>query len=151
MKLNLVDNSQTIPAGMVDESVEFFLHEDEVYCQTSGHVHSFDNFPKRVIDIMNADMAKYPEKIDCLIDWGLEEEGPQMRQYIACLHGGHDSSADICKDGNVQPSEYVNCGKRGECKYEGKLCNSIVLPNGTLTKSEISVLREQHQLLTTIL
>jgi len=138
--LHLVDNNQSLPAGMIDTSVEFFLHSEEVHCQTQGKTFAFDDFPTRVVDIMSEDMAQNPKAVACLIDWGFEDIATQLRQYIACRHGGHDNNADICVDGKVQPSEYVACGRRGTCPYEGKLCTSIVLKNGTLSKSEILVL-----------
>lgn len=140
--LNLIDQNQNLPAGMVDSSVEFFLYNDEVHCQTEGVTYSFENFPERIISVVSDDMEKNPKAIASLIDWGFEDSASQMRQYIACRHGGHDNNADISVDGEIQPAEYVNCGRRGICPYEGKLCTSIVLKHGTLTKSEILVLIE---------
>ncbi|KQC02059.1 helix-turn-helix transcriptional regulator [Pedobacter sp. Hv1] len=142
MKLNLVDHYKVTPAVLMDTSVEFFIHEEKLYCVTDGQRYSFENFPVWVIETMNLDMEANPIAIECLIDWGLEETEPQMKQYIACRHGGYDDRPDISADGHVQTSEYVCCGKRGECKYEGRLCTSFQLRFGTLTRSEIAVLVE---------
>lgn len=141
-ELNLVDYSKVTPSVLVDSSVEFFLHNERIYCITNGNRYEFDEFPEWVKEAMNLDMAANPIAIDCLIDWGLEETGPQMKQYIACRQGGYDERPDIDVNGKVQPSEYVGCGRRGKCKYEGKLCTSLQLSYGTLTRSEIAVLTE---------
>jgi len=142
MKLNLVDHSKVTPSVLMDTSVEFFLNNEKLYCVTDGQRYEFDEFPVWVVETMNLDMAANPKAIECLIDWGFEETGPQMKQYIACRHGGYDERPDICADGTVQTSEYVACGLRGQCKYEGKLCTSLQLKNGSLTRREIEVLIE---------
>lgn len=145
MELNLVDHSKVTPSVLMDTSVEFFIHEEKLYCVTDGHRYGFEDFPVWVKETMNQDMEVNPIAVNCLIDWGLEESEPQMKQYIACRHGGYDDRPDISADGIVQTSEYVGCGRRGKCKYEGKLCTSLQLENGTLTKSEIAVLTEVGQ------
>lgn len=132
---------QQLPAGLVDNSVEFFIHNREIMCLHNGQTYSFDNFPQQVIDIIDADMAQNPKAIKALLDWNIHDENEQMRQYIACRFGAFDSKPDIDTNNIIQTSEYVDCGLRGKCPYEGKLCSSIVVANGILTKKEIEVLR----------
>lgn len=140
-KLHLIDYSQKLPGGTIDKSVEFFVHDGEMYCRTEGETHSFDNFPEWVREIIQADMDKHPHKIGYLVEWGLLTEDGQMRQYLFCLYGGHDDNPDIDQNGVVQPSEYVDCGLRcGKCDYEGKICNSLQLKNGRLSSQEIKTL-----------
>ena len=38
-----------------------------------------------------------------------------------------------------------DCGRRGKCPYEGKLCASIQLKNGVLNKREIEILKRIGQ------
>jgi len=140
--LHLIDHSQTLPGGTVDKSVEFFVHNNDMWCRSNGVSYPFEMFPAWIIDIVNADMAKYPEKIVELVKWGLLDSDSQMKQYLFCLYGGHDDNADIDTNGVMQQSEYVDCGLRcGKCSYEGKLCNSLKLVNGTLSAKEISFLK----------
>ena len=139
--MNLIDKAQQLPAGLVDNSIEFFIHEHEVKCLYGGKTYTFNEFPQAVIDIVDADMAENPKAMKALLDWDITDFNEQMRQYIACRFGGFDSNPDICNDGKLQPAEYVDCGRRGKCKYEGKLCTSIVVANGMLTKKEVEVLR----------
>lgn len=138
--LHLVDSSK-LPAGTIDNSVEFFVHEEEIHCRTEGKTYCFDDFPDWVTDIVRSDMDNNPDKIGYLVEWGLLNEDGQMRQYLYCLYGGHDDDPDINSFGIMQPSEYVDCGLRcGKCEFEGKLCNSLQLPNGTLSSQEIKTL-----------
>ncbi|WP_432714397.1 response regulator transcription factor [Pedobacter sp.] len=139
--MNLVDHNQRIPAGIVDGSVEFFIFQAEIMCMYNGKRYSFDDFPSEVIAIVNAEMEKDPIAIACLIAWGMVDLATQMRQFIACKWGGYDSNPDISPDGKIQPAEYIECGRRGMCPYEGKLCSSIKLQHGILTKSEVAVLK----------
>jgi DNA-binding CsgD family transcriptional regulator len=140
-KLHLIDHSQKLPGGTLGRSVEFFVSEGEMYCRTGGSTYAFEVFPGWVKNIVIADMEKHPSKIERLVMWGLKDLDSQMRQYLFCLYGGHDDNPDICEDGTMQPSEYVDCGLRcGKCEHEGFLCNSLQLPNGVLTDQEIKTL-----------
>jgi len=146
--MNLVDHNQVIPAGLIDTSVEFFLHEGEVNCMYNGQRYKFDDFPAAVIDPINEDLGENPEAGSCLVDWGKTDLQSQLRQYIACRHGGYDSRPDICVDGKIQPAEFVNCGRRGSCPYEGRLCTAIqVSEDSYLNQEELKTLRligEEH-------
>jgi DNA-binding CsgD family transcriptional regulator len=139
--MNFVDHKQALPPGLMDDSVEFFIYNHEIWCLYRGNKYTFVDFPEEVIETVDADMVSNPKAMKALCDWDITDQDERMRQYIACRFGGFDNSPDICADGNIQPAEYVDCGRRGICDYEGKLCSSIVLPNGTLTKKEIEVLR----------
>ncbi|MFN0254475.1 response regulator transcription factor [Pedobacter ureilyticus] len=140
-QLHLIDHSQKLPGGTIDKSVEFFVHDGEMFCRTEGETHKFDDFPQWVIDIVQKDMDKHPEKIGYLVEWGLLTQDGQMRQYLFCLYGGHDDNPDIDENGIVQQSEYVDCGLRcGKCDYEGKICNSLQLQHGRLSSQEIKTL-----------
>ena len=139
--MNLIDKRQVLPAGLTDKSVEFYIHEHEVKCLYNGKTYSFDQFPQEVIDIVDSDMADNPKAIQALIEWDITDINEQMRQYIACRFGGFDVNPDICSDGQIQPAEYVDCGRRGICKHEGKICSSILVGDSFLTKKEIEVLR----------
>lgn len=139
--MNLIDKTQILPAGLTNKGVEFFIDEHEVKCLHAGCTFSFDEFPPHVVQLIDEDMASNPRAIKALLDWDITDSKEQMRQYIACRFGGFDCKPDINDDGILQAAEYVDCGRRGKCAYEGKLCSSIVVSNGILTKKEIEVLR----------
>ncbi|MBC7418416.1 MAG: helix-turn-helix transcriptional regulator [Pedobacter sp.] len=139
--MNLIDRNQKLPPGLVDKALEFFIHEHEIKCLYKGTVYAFCDFPAEVIEWVEADMVQNPKALKALADWDITDPNEQMRQYISCRFGGFDNRADIEENGKMIPAEYVDCGRRGSCAYEGKLCTSIQLANGILTKREIEVLR----------
>lgn len=143
-KLILTDHSQKLPGGSVDASGEFFVHDGEMYVRTKGITYSFDQFPQYIKDMVSDDMDKNPSKVAALVKWGLLDLYSQMRQYLFCLYGGHDDNPDFDENGVLQQTEYVDCGRRcgaNKCKFEGELCNSIVVKNGILNSKEIAVLK----------
>jgi DNA-binding CsgD family transcriptional regulator len=139
--MNLIDRKQTLPPGLVSKALEFFIHDHEIKCLYKGLVFSFCDFPSEIIAWVEADMLRHPKALKALAEWDITDPDEQMRQYIACRFGGFDNNPDIEENGQVVAKEYVDCGRRGSCAYEGKLCASIQLPNGLLTKREIEVLR----------
>jgi DNA-binding CsgD family transcriptional regulator len=140
-KLHLVDHSQKLPGGTIGKSVEFFVSDAEMYCRTMGKTFVFNDFPDFVKSAVRKDMSANPTKVAALVKWGLLDEDSQMRQYLFCLYGGHDDNPDICEDGTLQPSEYVDCGRRcGKCEFEGILCNSLQVQYGVLSSQEIKTL-----------
>lgn len=142
--LNLTDFKQVIPPGVNDNSVEFYVDKESgtLRCMCDGQRYVYPDVPQWIKDKVNEDMSNNPDRISCLIDWGFEESVSQMGQYIACVYGGYDSTPDIDAEGIMQPSEYVDCGRRcGLCPYEGKLCASIQLEKGILTEMNIKVLK----------
>lgn len=139
--MNLIDHGQHLPAGLADNSVEFYLFDNEVKCLHKGRTYSYTDFPAEIISLIETDMMSNPKALASLADWGIEGPDQQVRQYIACRFGGFDNNPDITADGKIQHKEYFNCGRRGSCPYEGKLCSTIKVANGELTKREIEVLR----------
>lgn len=140
--MNLIDKNQMLPAGLVDDSIEFYLFNNEACCLFNGKSYRFENFPTKVIEHVKSDMDQNPKAVLEITKMGIVDHEDQMRQYIACRFGGFDNRPDFDVKGNAHHVEYVNCGRRGQCKHEGKLCASIELPNGMLTKREIEVVIE---------
>jgi len=137
---NLIDKAQQIPPGLFDKSVEFMVKDHEIYCQHDGQRFIYSEFPAWIIETIKDDMFNHPKALKALVAWDITDQDEQIRQYICCRFGGYDNNPDISVDGQVSPAEYVQCGRRGKCAHEGKLCVSIVLDNGVLTKREVEVL-----------
>lgn len=133
--------SQRLFAGLVDKGVEFFVHQNDVKCIAEGKTFRFEDFPAWILDIVNDDMMKHPEAIKALAEWENLHPSDYVRQYIYCRFGGADTEPDINDQGEIQHSEYFDCGLRGQCRFEGKLCCNMKVDNGSLTKSEMEVLK----------
>lgn len=130
-----------IIAGLIDEGAEFLKHEGKLYCVHGGKVHEWPNFPEKVILIIENDMLKYPEALKALSEWENLLPEDHIYRYIVCRFGGIDDEPDIDPKGKIHHTEYFECGLRGKCKYEGKLCCTIKAEYGNLTKSELEVLK----------
>lgn len=138
--LNAAHHSKLL-AGMVDKGVEFFVHQNEVKCIHDGKVFAFDEFPEWIVALIQDDMLKYPEAIQALASWENLHSSEYTRQYIYCRFGGIDFEPDINANREVQYAEFFDCGLRGQCKYEGKLCCNIKVDYGHITKTEIEYLK----------
>jgi len=132
--------SQILPSGLLDDSIEIFVQGNEVYALTGGRVYPFSEWNERILSTVEADMEKYPEAINCLIELGIEERLASIRQYARCKKGGFDKECDYTEAGDSEITEYWNCGFRGKCPYEGLLCSNIMVKNGVLSKREIQII-----------
>ncbi|WP_169305717.1 response regulator transcription factor [Sphingobacterium alkalisoli] len=139
--MNLKQIQQHIPPGLEDRGVEFYVHDNDIKCLHNGIRYSWGEFPQWILDRVQQDMLDHPEAIKALVSWDLVQSEEMMRQYIICRFGGFDNEPDIDADGNIDYTEYFDCGRRGNCAQEGKLCSTIKAPNGVLTKQELKVLK----------
>lgn len=60
-----------------------------------------------------------------------------VKRFIKCNFGEYDNKLDVTDMGHFQ-FEYVKCPMRGECKYEGTICNPKF--NSTLSPRELDVM-----------
>lgn len=133
-------NNLNLPAGLLDGNCEFFSDGTDVYALYDGKTWKFEEFPAELIEMLNNDIQKYPDAIVSLIELDLVDPTIMLKQYARCRFGGFDGEADI-ENGQLIHTEYWECGLRGKCKHEGKLCQSIKVGDKFLTKREIEVLK----------
>jgi len=132
-------------AGMIDNGVEIFAKpgEMDVQCLNLGKVYeSYWEFPAWIREKLTEDLYKSPIALKTLKkNWKhlLVDEYPKQHAY--CKYGGLDTNPDIDVDGNMGHSEFFDCGRRGKCKSEGKLCCVMQVKFGVLTKTEIEIIR----------
>src|SRR5690606_3460336 len=136
-------NKQKIYAGMIDKGAEIWedLETRILWCSHNKRQYQWPFFPKKVIDMVKQDMLNNPEKVSYLNQWPNLRSEDRIYRYMLCNFGGLDDKPDFDRHGNVSRSEYYDCGLRGKCQFEGKLCCSIKVSNGYLSKSEIEVLK----------
>ncbi|AMQ00971.1 Regulatory protein LuxR [Pedobacter cryoconitis] len=132
-------------AGMIDNGVEFFAQKGiiDVRCINQGIVYNtFSEFPEWIKYKLEEDLVKNHVAMRSLSKIkGLAKED-YLKHYAFCKYGGLDPNPDIDVNGMMGESEYFDCGFRGKCKAEGKLCCGIKVKNGTLTKMEIRILKK---------
>lgn len=129
-----------LPAGIIDENVEFFAEDDQVFAIMDGDLKKPIDWPAWLLEAIEKDMAKNPEAVDALVELGLDQRLDMIIQYIKCRYSVLDNDPDVVNR-VLQDTEYVSCELRGSCPFEGKLCELFKAPFGVLTHREIQVLR----------
>lgn len=128
-------------AGLLDKNLEVFAFAKEVYAIYNMHIIPFSQWPEEIFQMIEADMQKHPDAVQVLIELGLEKRLPAIRQYSRCRFGGLDRYADLNSNGESENTEYWDCGFRGQCPYEGRLCSTIKVANGVLSSRELDVIK----------
>ena len=130
---------QKLPAGLMDDDVELFVHGSENYFLQNGKVAELVDAPQDIKSIILDDLASRPDAVRALHILGITDPILQMLLYARCVCGGFQGTADI-SGGKLHHTEYWDCGQRGNCKHEGKLCCSITINETTrLTEREIEL------------
>lgn len=85
------------------------------------------------------------DKIDLVAEKALDQLGykdpiNRIEKFAICNFGGFDNAPDISASGG-HTTEFYNCGHRGTCPVEGKLCKHLKVDNGFLTFREIEICR----------
>ena len=132
------DIIQPLPAGLMNSEIEFFTHGTEVYQLSNGKVTVFSEIDNTTKEIIRQDLEKRPQAVSALLDLQIQDTEAQLKQYTRCMCGGFQGHPDIV-DGKLIHTEYWDCGIRGNCKYEGKLCASITINNTRITEREIEL------------
>lgn len=128
-------------AGLLDKSLEIFVFGQQLYAVYDMQIIPFEKWPNHLLELLEQDMEKHPDAVQVLIELGVEERFAAIRQYARCRFGGLDKYSDINKAGDSENTEYWDCGFRGQCPYEGRLCSTIKVANGILTSRELDVIK----------
>ncbi len=134
-----MDTQQQLPAGLVDENVEVFVHGDQLKATYSGRVMDFLSLPVHIINrfydlLIEDEQAREEFLCHKIMDMGL-----MLKEYVRCNFGGWDNEPDL-ENGSFN-REYWNCPYRGECPYNEKICPKLEVKNGSLSRKEIDVIR----------
>lgn len=132
---------QHLPSGLLDGKTEFFLNKDQVYAISGGCLIEFYDWPEELYALVESDMEKHPDAIQALIELGIEERLEMIWQYTRCRFGSFDGLPDVDESGIIRHTEYWDCGFRGKCPYEGKLCASIKADHGYISWREIEIIK----------
>jgi DNA-binding CsgD family transcriptional regulator len=128
-----------LPAGLEDKGLEIYIHKGHLHVLFNGKVYHFDILPENVKEaFVQSMMANKPALASLKKDFGLTDAGDMLIQYIMCNYGNFDGIPDMDEEGTVYP-ECWDCGKRGDCPGEGKVCGRIKGPNGILTRRETEI------------
>jgi len=132
---------QRVTAGLFGNEVEIFYYGAEVYAIYQGKRLAFNEWPGKLYDYLAADMQKHPLAVEAMDELGVTDFRDRLWIYARCRFGSFDGKPDISADGRVLHTEYYDCGLRGECSFEGRICSHMKVEQGYLTPREIDIMR----------
>ena len=129
----------SLPAGLEDKGLEIYLHKGALRVIFNGKLYLFDMLPEYIQDAFLQHLMSNKNALASLKnDFGVTDVKEMLTQYIKCNFGNFDGNADMDEDGMIA-QECWDCGKRGTCPGEGKVCGRLQGPNGLLTKRETEI------------
>lgn len=133
-------NQVKLPAGLMDCSIEFFMQNGELFFLHQGMVQPFIELPIDYANMLSEDLEKHPQAIKALDELGIFDPIKRLEKYASCRYGGFSFSPDFTPQGENNP-EFWDCGKHGNCPFEGKLCTQIQAKHGRITRREADYIR----------
>lgn len=130
--------SAQLPAGLEDSNLELYVHNNELKANYNGKKKLFIELPDEVKEPFEIEMIADKIAVKSLNDdMGIFESSEMLVQYTKCNYGGHDYQPDLCNGQTKR--EYWDCGNRGNCPAEGKVCKLPEGDHGTLTPREFQI------------
>lgn len=102
---------------------------------------NFSDFPPEVLYKLQGELKKDLVAQAALDTLGIVGDDERLEQFGLCQFGGFDNQADFNHLEESINREYYDCGKRGSCPVEGKLCHHVKAENGYLTPQEIKFVK----------
>jgi len=131
------------------KQIEFYSYDDEVwYRNTDGHTEVLSENSREIIDLMYDTLKRdFKESFAALRSiYGISETNlpyykyVMVKRFIKCNFSRVDTTyidLESLGDVNVINLEKVDCPLRGECPYEGLICQPRISSN--LTERELTV------------
>ena len=129
-----------IPSGLFDNHIEIFSREEKPMAFFNGGVHCFFELPLPITELVWKELKEDKPAYMALELAGLKTKRQKLEKYTVCRFGGLDKVPDVV-DGHLTPSEYFDCGYRGNCPMEGIVCKSIVYRGHVLTPADMKMIR----------
>lgn len=128
-----------LPAGLEDNGLEIYLYKGALRVIYAGQIIPFEKLPESIRDTFSQHMMANKAAITVLHNaFNLHDANDMLTQYIKCNFGNFDGQPDVDQDG-VIVSECWDCGRRGTCPGEGKVCSRLQGVNGMLSKRETEI------------
>ncbi len=135
----------TLPAGItpLDSNIEFFGNPQsfgKVYWISEGKTRFFKELPLNIFDDLRDELASDTKALKGLRLMGITSEDDQLEQYNYCNRGRLSATPDITITGKMS-KEYIECGKRGQCPGENKVCSPLCINESRITFREFECLK----------
>lgn len=133
-------NTNTPYPGMANNSIEFFVHGNNLKVIHNQTITDFTELPFAVIQLLKEEIDHdLPAKL-ALHEMHPQSEYNRLEQFAKCRFGGLDFKADI-KNNKLQEGEYWSCPNQGKCEAEGVLCKLPKFNGFRLSKTDINLMR----------
>lgn len=127
-----------LPEFLNSLNKEFIAVDGNLY-QVKVELVPFEQFDITIAEELMEKLDADPVAQKALDSLNIHESFARMKKFAVCNFGGFDNAADIVEGGlNL---EHYNCGLRGQCPVEGKLCKSVKVANGFLTPREVLMIK----------
>lgn len=130
-----------IPPFLKNINKEYIGIDGELYYVQVNLIH-FNDFPAEARLILQRELDNDPLAQASLDILKIEGEGERLHKFGLCRFGGFDNKADYNEQEGRMNVEYYDCGQRGQCPVEGKLCRFVQTANGYLTPREIEFIKQ---------
>lgn len=131
-----------LPAGLEDKGVEIYLYHGELRVIYASRIIPFAELPMEIRDVFVSHMMQNKAALICLKnDFALTDAEQMLEQYVKCNFGNFDGQPDMNEDG-VTIAECWDCGLRGKCPGEGRVCSRLAGKYGILTRRETEIFFE---------
>lgn len=133
----------SLPAGIIpsDSNIELFAKPSEFgkcFFIQNGTTKDFIQLPDEVLNDLHEEMLTDRLAVKGLIAMGIDPDD-MLEQYNYCNRGELDGIPDIKVNGK-RSKELVNCGRRGHCAGEGKVCGRMTIDGSYITNREYECL-----------
>jgi DNA-binding CsgD family transcriptional regulator len=136
----ILTNTNGMYPGMLCNSTEFFVSENETKIIQSGKVLPFCEISLGTMRVLEEEINENISVKLELHDMHPFSKMKRIEQFARCRFGGLDFEGDI-KDGKLQDGEYWACPNHGNCKSEGILCKLPTYNEQRLTKQDVELLQ----------
>ncbi|KFF26894.1 helix-turn-helix transcriptional regulator [Chryseobacterium vrystaatense] len=124
--------------GMIDQSKEYFNHENDVLVIESGSIKKFEDIEEHqeLEKILNEDT----ELNVILVKWFGDNKQVKLRTLARCRFGALNFTPDFSFD--EISNDYCECEYRGNCEGENIVCKPIAFKGKEISNQEIDLLKE---------
>ena len=129
-----------VPAGLLDENIEFFLYKGKLMVLEGGITSPFSEITIDTACLLMNALEESLSAMQALDEMDIHDPVKRLEQFARCRFADCNSVPDLTPDGKMQ-AEYFECEKRGKCKYEGRLCIALSGPGGKITPRELEVIK----------
>lgn len=128
----------TIPPGLADDKIEFFVLNGEPVFLQGGKMHPFGDLSVDEATKLRSLLDHDKRALMGLEQLGITDPIEQLKKFVFCRFGNFNLIPDMDED--EVNYEYWDCGSRHFCPAIGFLCLAPQVPKGNLTPHDLKLI-----------